>query len=103
MLAYGFEHNAQFHEKQCREEREEDEESGLHRLRAEARNSRVHGQQVLNGPRLTSHFCHNPAAWTSQVRFLTVLLILKESCQNVTIADHMESGVEGLVASSFIS
>ena len=42
MLAYGFEHNAQFHEKQCREEREEDEEGGLHRLRAEARNSRVH-------------------------------------------------------------
>ena len=36
MLAYGFEHNAQFHEKQCREEREEDEEGGLHRLRAEA-------------------------------------------------------------------
>ena len=28
--------------------------------------------------------------------------MLKESCQNVTIADHMESGVEGLVASRVI-
>ena len=66
-LLDGFHQDAQLGDEQDGEEYQEEEEGGLYGSRIQFGNGRAGRQDVLDGPRLAAHLCHNPAGLSGGV------------------------------------
>lgn len=61
--------DSQFCHKQKGEQGEENEERSLYSGRVKKRDGSFDGQQILNSPRLTAHFGHNPACLSCHIDY----------------------------------
>ena len=64
LRAHSLRHNAYFRDEQHGKDHQEEEERRHHATYGEIRQGGTNGQQVLDGPRLTAQFGHNPTCLT---------------------------------------